>query len=57
MHGLGVDCGIDLPTLVQTAWFAAGLLGRAHLEGGAGHGNGPLSSHGHSKNKQEKQAR
>nr|WP_275575735.1 hypothetical protein [Aquitalea pelogenes] len=29
MHGLGVDCGIDLPTLVQTAWFAAGLLGRA----------------------------
>lgn len=28
LQGLGVDCGIDLPALVETAWFAAGLLGR-----------------------------
>lgn len=28
MQGLGVDCGINLPALVETAWFAAALLGR-----------------------------
>lgn len=29
MNGLGVDCGIKLPQLVETAWFVSGLLGRA----------------------------
>ncbi|MBA4710684.1 hydroxymethylglutaryl-CoA lyase [Aquitalea aquatica] len=29
MNGLGVDCGIALPRLVETAWFVSGLLGRA----------------------------
>lgn len=28
LQGLGADCGIALPALVETAWFAAGLLGR-----------------------------
>lgn len=29
MNGMGVDCGIALPRLVETAWFVSGLLGRA----------------------------
>ncbi|RMD01993.1 hydroxymethylglutaryl-CoA lyase [Aquitalea palustris] len=29
MNGLGVDCGVALPRLVETAWFVSGLLGRA----------------------------